>query len=1123
METVVRRNKPSSTEQSDTVHPGNLGMKDSSTTHPDSLGGTDDRMKHSTNSEPQFQYGSLLMQGLSLPIIVCFAFGGRPALIALCFGTLISYIFDLLGTLEATLVSITVTLMVIWGSLVWAARNLLQDSILNIFMILLLAIVLFFTFIAISSHFRTLRIEMDSIFFFLEPLLFANISLISSTVLTWFLCVELPVLDLPICFCTIYFVYLLIYSKPRHPSSFTPSPLKDDEKPIYILTTPVLQLLYFLPVIISPILHISLHYNVLETSWSRATGIFISIIYPSLLMIVVAENQINYWAASDRKTVSYLLSVAKLVSALCLVLALQSNPILDDLKIFSGLQEPVVSYVISGAIFLLFAAVYSHRQRVKENAVALPEVGTIHAKSQSGWIQNIVVTLCVAAASLMMSILIGLQWSTLPLTTLGAICLAELYQKEWHLMQNSSIWSQIYNSVLVIISALGAVQAGFDFSVKTLWHLDFMFYWHINLTMPDFCKLVMGLSVTAIILPCIALVSYARKEPFTGSGTDSRAAGNMVFGGAFLVASTVSAALELLVREQDWVAVGTNVDTVYPSYLLGGTSLLFLLTALHLLNIGVVRYDTVVSILLVHGCKMLPLLGMPSLTAASLAGVMMSYCLPFSLYLSYIPEETPATGTATQMPLVSFPVLYTVLFFCSAGTNSVWAVKHVFPFVLTSLLQTQPTNLQCIAAALMCFLGFSAAFVTVFWRQAAALRSMILLLASLCALVATEALGPLSFTIDRSSPTYIVLTLHPELSSDQTGMFLLLTALLVFLAVSNIFPIRKPISRIVFILLFSFCSAKALMGWAFPSLMGSHGKLLSLGYSSLPWIYCLTTTLLSTSTALHAALPQSSSTGSWMFALCGCVPLLALIWSWVQGMLINYTSGILWSVAVGHACIALSCCANELMKELLPPPPSHRQKTDKSYHHSRSISAVASVLSLIWAVLATVFSPHTVTDITVPLFSLLLLCTKRGLLMHDAHPWELVGIISTFWWVFCALCAVLVRSDPQNDWFFHSPSHGQKLGIFQDQDVSMWRETPSILPWITLLFTAVPLPVITLSFLQRENESTDLLFILTIISSMSVIGGSIWSVRLIGVIGLIYGAWRCKSLSARKVVSDRII
>ena len=98
METTIKR-KQTTFDQSD-----NIGRNYN---HPvyDATHSVDEakRFNQLVSSEPRFQYGGLILQGLAPPLFVLFAFGGKPAITALCFGALVSYIFDLLGAIEVNL------------------------------------------------------------------------------------------------------------------------------------------------------------------------------------------------------------------------------------------------------------------------------------------------------------------------------------------------------------------------------------------------------------------------------------------------------------------------------------------------------------------------------------------------------------------------------------------------------------------------------------------------------------------------------------------------------------------------------------------------------------------------------------------------------------------------------------------------------------------------------------------------------------------------------------------------------------------------------------------------------------------------------------------------------------
>ena len=52
------------------------------------------------HGDAQFLHGSLLLTACAPSVGITLAFGGRPALLVLCFGALVAYIFDILGSVE---------------------------------------------------------------------------------------------------------------------------------------------------------------------------------------------------------------------------------------------------------------------------------------------------------------------------------------------------------------------------------------------------------------------------------------------------------------------------------------------------------------------------------------------------------------------------------------------------------------------------------------------------------------------------------------------------------------------------------------------------------------------------------------------------------------------------------------------------------------------------------------------------------------------------------------------------------------------------------------------------------------------------------------------------------------
>lgn len=59
-------------------------------------------LSDSKDKDPKFLYGETLLISLAFPFGIMLAFGGKAALLVLCFGALIAYIFDILGTIEVS-------------------------------------------------------------------------------------------------------------------------------------------------------------------------------------------------------------------------------------------------------------------------------------------------------------------------------------------------------------------------------------------------------------------------------------------------------------------------------------------------------------------------------------------------------------------------------------------------------------------------------------------------------------------------------------------------------------------------------------------------------------------------------------------------------------------------------------------------------------------------------------------------------------------------------------------------------------------------------------------------------------------------------------------------------------
>jgi hypothetical protein len=81
-------------------------------------------------------------------------------------------------------------------------------------------------------------------------------------------------------------------------------------------------------------------------------------------------------------------------------------------------------------------------------------------------------------------------------------------------------------------------------------------------------------------------------------------------------------------------------------------------------------------------------------------------------------------------------------------------------------------------------------------------------------LVATDAFGSVEVTTDPSSTAYLAVSLNPDmLTSDRSGFFVVLAALLGISATFDLIPIKRPLARLLFELAFAYSAGRALLAW----------------------------------------------------------------------------------------------------------------------------------------------------------------------------------------------------------------------------------------------------------------------------------------------------------------------
>jgi hypothetical protein len=450
---------------------------------------------HLISKEPEFNNGMLLLASVFPPLGILIAFGGKPTIISLCFGSIVAYIFDLLGSMEGTIMSILVLFLLIWSTLIWAGRALLQETLLNFSIVVVFGILLFFTFMIIASNFRSLRNEFDSTFYFMETIMFIIIPIISSAILSWFLCVEIPSFDLPICYSTIYFIYMLILAKPRL-SSNSNMIINNNSNTMLIIPLPIIKIMYGIPILISPVLHVSIHKVVLRKY--PLLDFIVSILVPAVFMLVCAEKHIGYWHHDVKISYSSYFGKMKLIISMCLFLCLQEYRVFDDIKAFSTLSEVFASTVLCCGAVSLVLAIYLHRSRSKEEENIL-DIGYFSKRA----ILNKIITLCICFASFCGGLMLNMTYFSLIACVFWALSTSEMYNFNWLPVPN--MLKSIVGVYFFTCTGLTAGFVAFSFTLKTLFFLDYPFNWHYVISMEQYCRLfAFSIAITAVI-PSLAI------------------------------------------------------------------------------------------------------------------------------------------------------------------------------------------------------------------------------------------------------------------------------------------------------------------------------------------------------------------------------------------------------------------------------------------------------------------------------------------------------------------------------------------------------------------------------------------------------------------------------------------
>ena len=397
--------------------------------------------------------------------------------------------------------------------------------------------------------------------------------------------------------------------------------------------------------------------------------------------------------------------------------------------------------------------------------------------------------------------------------------------------------------------------------------------------------------------------------------------------------------------------------------------------------------------------------------------------------------------------------------------------------------------------------------------------------AAVSGLVAFEAF-PLTLRIDSDSPTYMVLALHPELADSHQSAFLLLSCFLLAAVGAKMVPIKHAVPRVLFLFAFSYCAARTLLGYGFPLAMNASSP--HHGTFQLPWMFCLASSFTATSAAIQSSLNSKAGSGSVlgmnMFIACACLPYGALLWSSLTGSFFENSQGIFWSAAVTNALLSVSQRITQLSREIKVRGSGGGYKKSlgeiKEEASSASVCLITSSMCVLWTLSSSLLNPSTSSDINVPLSCLTLMCLNRKIRLIEVHPVALAGVAASIWWLVSGLYSIFVKGYAASAGMAHFELN---VGIFGDENVSFWNSDSVWYPLLNLVLLIIPLPAIALGFMRRKGESEDVLFILAIISLLPIICAQCSSVRLLGLMGTVFGAWRCYDVGVKQADSNRLI
>lgn len=416
---------------------------------------------------------------------------------------------------------------------------MLRASPLNITINVVMGVFLVYVFCVICNYFHSMRVAFDSVLSTIERVMFSTLPLVCSSLVTWCVVLEVPAVDLSMCFSVVYFCYLALLAAPR-PSSFGPD---------LILNPSQVWLLHLTPMVVSPLLHVAVHHNVLASMVSSVSTLIASLLLPALLSLALLEYHSAYFSPQIQSHLKSYLNLYKLATFLALLECCQNNAFFSDLKTYSDFEEPVSSLILMSIFVCMSAAYYIKYNYTNPIILSIKEDITQSENSRLAVILlrcDLAENFCLIAAAFATGLLLQLQ------TVMLVFCV--LCIRINFFFSRSSARARFRAKPLFVLgSAITAFAVVYSFATNTLGVMQVRFNWVLSMSMQQFIVVIASMVFVAVLVPSLVpnrlpvaeVLAFALGEDKTVLAKPSLAF-DLAYT-SFVIACTL---LELLIREQ---------------------------------------------------------------------------------------------------------------------------------------------------------------------------------------------------------------------------------------------------------------------------------------------------------------------------------------------------------------------------------------------------------------------------------------------------------------------------------------------------------------------------------------------------------------------------------------------